>query len=303
MSKFYKVGIVGATGLIGKKLIEVLQKRNFPLKTLKLFASQKSVGKTFYTFSKEITVEPLYDGCFLGLDLVFFCAGKEVSQKYAPLAINDGAYVIDNSSVFRNKEQIPLVIPEINGEILKSSVSRLIANPNCSTAIAILPLKLLNELYSVKRIIFTTFQAVSGNGQKGIDDLARCKKGAKPKVFLVDISKNCIPKIGEDDLFGYTDEELKMVNETQKIFNKKIDISATCVRVPIKNCHGISVEVEFEKEFFDEDIRKILNRSDGVKIANLPSFELADDKDEVVIGRIKKSLAFKNGISYFCKKL
>ena len=132
MSKFYNVGIVGATGLIGKKFIEVLQKRNFPIKTLKLFASQKSVGKTFYAFSKELTVEPLCDGCFLGLDLVFFSAGKEISLKYAPFAINDGAFVVDNSSAFRNKKQIPLIIPEINGELLKTSNSRLISNPNCS---------------------------------------------------------------------------------------------------------------------------------------------------------------------------
>ena len=300
MSKFYNVGIVGATGLIGKKFIEVLQKRNFPIKTLKLFASQKSVGKTFYAFSKEHTVEPLCDGCFLGLDLVFFSAGKEISLKYAPLAINDGAFVVDNSSAFRNKKQIPLIIPEINGELLKTSNSRLISNPNCSTAIAILPLNQLNDLYSIKRIIFTTYQAVSGNGQKGIDDLARCKKGAKPKVFLVDISKNCIPKIGDDDLFGYTDEELKMISETQKIFDKKISISATCVRVPIKNCHGVSVEVEFEKEFYEEEIKGVIKRTNGVKLVDLPSFEIANGKDEVFIGRIKKSLAFKNGISYFC---
>ena len=216
------------------------------------------------------------------------------------MAINDGAYVIDNSSAFRNKDKIPLVIPEINGDVLKTNASRLIANPNCSTAIAILPLKILDKLYTVKRIIFTTFQAVSGMGQKGIDDFTRCKKGAKPKIFPLDISKNCIPLIGNADAFGYTDEELKMVNETQKIFNKKIAVSATCVRVPIKNCHGISVEVEFEKEFFEEDIKSIFKMTDGVKLVNIPSFEQADNKDEIFVGRIKKSLVFKNGISYFC---
>ena len=300
MNKFYNVGIVGATGLIGKKFIEVLQKQNFPVITLRLFASEKSVGKNFYAFSKEIMVEPLCEGCFLGLDLVFFSAGKDVSLKYAPLAINDGAYVVDNSSAFRNKNQIPLIIPEINGEILKTSNSRLIANPNCATIIGILPLKNLNKLFGVKRIIFTTFQAVSGSGQKGVDDFLRCKKGANPKFYPIDVYKNCIAKIGDFDVFGYTDEELKMVNETQKIFDKKIDISATCVRVPIKNCHGVSVDVEFENEFFEEDIKGIIKDTDGVEISPLPSFESADGKANVFVGRIRKSLAFNNGISYFC---
>lgn len=300
MSKFYNVGIVGATGLIGKKFIEVLQKRNFPIKNIKLFASNKSEGKTVYAFGKELTVLSLTDGCFCGLDLVFFSAGKEISKMYAPIAINDGAYVIDNSSAFRNKTAIPLIIPEINGELLKSNKSRLIANPNCSTAIAILPLTQLNQTYGVKRIVFTTFQAVSGSGQKGVDDLARCKKGVKPLFYPLDISKNCIPKIGEFDLFGYTDEELKMINETQKIFGKKINLTATCVRVPIKNCHGVAVDVEFEKEFCDEDIKGILKNTEGVEICDLPSFEKADTKENVLVGRIKRCLAFKNGLSYFC---
>ncbi len=300
MSKLYNVGLVGATGLIGKKFIEVLQKENFPVGKIKLFASKKSAGKTVYAFGKELTVQTLSDGCFLGLDIVFFSAGKEVSLKYAPKAINDGAFVIDNSSAFRKKDLVPLVIPEINGDLLKTSVSRLISNPNCSTAIAILPLYRLDQLFGVKRIIFTTFQAVSGSGQKGVDDLKRCKKGGKPQFFPLNIAKNCIAKIGDFDIFGYTDEELKMVNETQKIFGKKIDVSATCVRVPINNCHGVSVEVEFEKEFFEEDIKGILNSTAGVKVCDLPSFEYADGKGEILVGRIKKSLAFKNGISYFC---
>ncbi|MBQ7373199.1 MAG: aspartate-semialdehyde dehydrogenase [Clostridia bacterium] len=300
MNKKFNVAIVGATGLIGKKFIEVLQKRNFPVNKIKLFASEKSVGKTVYAFGKELTVEKLDEGCFLGLDIVFFSAGASVSLKYAPIAINDGALVVDNSSAFRNNPQIPLIIPEINGNLLKDSVSRLISNPNCSTAIGILPLKLLDQTFKVKRIIFTTFQAVSGYGQKGIDELNRVKKGAKPSVFPLNVNKNCIAKIGENDKYGYTDEELKMVNETQKIFNKPILISATCVRVPIKNCHGVSVEVEFEKEFFEEDIKGILNKTNGVKVCDLPSFETASGKDEVFVGRIKKSLAFKNGISFFC---
>ena len=300
MSKLLNVGIVGATGLIGKKFIEVLEKRNFPLNTIKLFASRKSIGKTIYAFGKELTVSGLSDGCFLGLDLVFFSAGKDVSLKYAPIAINDGAFVIDNSSAFRNKDAIPLIIPEINGNVLKNSNSRLIANPNCSTIIAILPLKNLDRLYKVKRIIFTTLQAVSGSGQKGLDELKRCKKGGKRLIYPLNVSKNCIAKIGDYDVYGYTEEELKMVNETQKIFGKKIKISSTCIRVPIKNCHGISVEVELKKEFFEEDIKSILKNTDGVHLCDLPSFEQADGKDEVCVGRIKKSLALKNGICYFC---
>lgn len=300
MKQAYNVAIVGATGLIGNKFIQVLEKERFPICRLKLFASHKSVGKTLHAFGKNYSVEPLSDGSFLGIDLAFFCAGKDISLKYAPIAINDGAFVIDNSSAFRKNPKIPLIIPEINGEILKTTTSRLISNPNCSTAIAILPLKALDNLFSIKRIIYTTYQAVSGSGQKGIDDLIACRHGFTPNVYKADISKSFIPQIGLCSIYGYTDEELKMIDETKKILNKHIEISATCVRVPIENCHGVSVEVEFEKDFFDEDIKTVFRQIDGISLCDLPLPQNANGKNEVLIGRIKRSLAFKSGLSYFC---
>ena len=301
MKKSYNVALVGATGLIGNKFLYVLEQRNFPIKNLKLFASAKSVGKKIFTFGKEHTVKALCDGCFIGTDVVFFTSNKDVSLKYAPIAINEGAYVIDNSSAFRQNPQIPLVVPEINGEILKTTSARLIANPNCSTAIAILPLKTLDKNFGIKRIIYTTYQAISGSGQKGIDDFALCQNGEAPKFYQADISKNVIPKIGNYSIYGYTDEELKMINETKKILGNDILISATCVRVPIKNCHGVSVEVELEKEFFDEDIKTIFKGINGATLCDLPLPQKADGKDNVLIGRIKRSLAFKNGLCYFCE--
>ena len=300
MRKLFNVAIVGATGLIGDKFIRVLEKRNFPLNKLKLFASDKSEGKKIFAFNKEHTVQKLSEGCFVGIDIAFFSAGKEIAKKYAPLAINEGAYVIDNSSQFRQNPKIPLIVPEINGEVLKNTNSRLIANPNCSTAIAILPLKTLDEYFGIKRIIYTTYQAVSGSGQKGIDDFLGCKNGLAPKFYQADVAKNFIPQIGSFSVFGYTEEELKMIEETKKILGKDLLISASCVRVPIENCHGVSVEVELEKDFYDEDIKTIFRTISGTTLCDLPLSQNANGKDDVLVGRIKRSLAFKNGLSYFC---
>ncbi len=300
MKKRFNVAIVGATGLIGGKLLSVLERRLFPINRLKLFASQKSAGKKIKAFGEEFAVSPLCEGCFIGVDVAFFCVSKDISQKYAPIAINEGAYVIDNSSAFRQNPKIPLIIPEINGEVLKFSCAKLISNPNCSTAIAILPLKALHENFGVKRVVYTTYQAVSGSGQRGIADLNECKKGNSPCFYAVDVSKNFIPKIGEYSVYGYTAEELKMINETKKILGVDLDVSATCVRVPIKNCHGVSVEVELEKEFYDEDIKTLFRSIKGISLCDLPLPQNADGKNEVLVGRIKRSLAFKNGLCYFC---
>ena len=300
MRENLNIGIVGATGLIGRAFIKTIEQSSLPVKSIRLFASPKSIGTKIDASGHKITVEGLDENCFNGLDLVFFSAGKEVSKIYAPIAERSGATVIDNSSAFRQDNAVPLVIPEINGENLLTYKGRLIANPNCSTAIALLPLNKINALYGVKRLVFTTYQAVSGSGNKGLIDLERGFCGKSPKFYPVDVSKNCIPQIGNLKEFGYTDEELKMVNETQKILQKRIKISATCVRVPIKNCHAISVEVELEKPFLDEEIKSVFTSTGGVLLCDLPTQELADGKREVYVGRIKRSLAFKNGLSFFC---
>lgn len=300
MNKKYNVAIVGATGLIGRKFIEVLERRNFPVKKIRLFASPKSEGKYLTAFGKRIGVEKLDENSFGGIDVAFFSAGKEISLKYAPIAKKRGAVVIDNSSAFRQNDEIPLIVPEINGDTLKNYEGKIIANPNCSTAIATLPLEKLNRLFRLKRVIYTTFQAVSGSGNKGILDLENCQKGMQPTFYPTDVSQNCIPLIGDLKEFGYSEEELKMVNETKKIFGRNVEVSATCVRVPIKNCHAISVDAEFEKNFLDEEVREILRSSKGVKICNLPVQSLANGKDNIFVGRIRRNLAFKNGISFYC---
>ena len=300
MKKIFNLAIVGASGLIGRQFIRVLENRNFPVGEVRLFASEKSKGKKIIAFNKKIKLKTVGENSFNGIDVAFFSAGKDASLKYAPLAQKQGAFVIDNSSAFRNEPAVPLIIPEINGYLLFSYDGKIIANPNCSTAIALLPLFQLHKRYGLKRIIYTTYQGVSGSGQKGIDDFERCKVGALPQVFPVDVSKNCIPKIGNFSKFGYTEEELKMIYETKKILGVDVPISATCVRVPVLNCHAVSVDAEFEKEIFDEDVKTELRKAQGVKIADLPYQSMADGKDDIFVGRIKKSLAFKNGLSFYC---
>ena len=298
--KKYNVAIVGATGLIGSKFISVLLNRNFPINNLKLFASHKSVGKEIIINGKAFVVEGLDENSFENIDLAFFSAGADVSKKFAKIATKRGVTVVDNSSAFRMEKDVPLIVPEINGKILKVHDGKLISNPNCSTIQSVLPLKNLDRLYGLKRIIFTTYQAVSGSGNKGINDLYANFRGLKPSFYPVDISKNTLPQIGNFSKWGYTEEELKIVNETQKIFNKKIMVSSTCVRVPIENCHAVSVEVELKKDYCDEEIKSIINATKGVKVVDLPLQEKASGKDEVFVGRIKRSLAFKNGLSFYC---
>ena len=295
----YAVGIVGATGLIGRNFIKVLEKRNFPVGELKLFATKKSEGKKIHAFSRIITVENATKNSFSGLDIVFFTAGKDAALSLAKYAAESGAYVIDNSSAFRNDVNVPLIIPEINMHKLDSYDGKIISNPNCSTIQAILPLADIYKEYGLKRLIISSYQAVSGSGQKGINDLTRCFEGKSPLFYPVDIAHNTLCKIGEEQSNGYTDEEIKALSETNKIFDIDIPVSATCVRVPIENCHGVSVEAEFSKDFDIEDIRAKIGRTKGVKLKNLPNQSYANKKDEVFVGRIRKSTAFERGIAYF----
>lgn len=294
----YNVAIVGATGLIGRKFIETLEKRHFPVNSARLFASKKSERKKVFAFGKQLSVETLENNDFKGIDFAFFGAGKEVSLNYAPLFAKSGAIVIDNSSAFRTDEKAPLIVPEINAEKVFGSYGKIIANPNCSTIIALTPLAKVYKKIGIKRIIFTSYQAVSGSGMKGIKDLLRTRYGFSPEYYPVDISENVLPKIGEKTANGYTEEEMKMVNETKKILNADFPISATCVRVPVENCHGISVEAETENEI---DVTKLKNEMtfDAASYIETPTCKDADGKYYVTFGRLRKSLAFKNGFSYF----
>ena len=237
--KRYNVGVVGATGLVGSTLLTVLEEYNFPVNLLKVFASKKSVGKEVIFKNKNYKIEELSSNSFIDLDFVFFCAGSEVSKRWVQIAIDSGCIVIDNSNYYRMNDSASLIIPDVNFNDKFS----LISNPNCSTIQSVLCLNALKE-YGLKRVIYTTYQAVSGSGIKGIKDLEE-----DISYYPYNIKKTCIPQIDEFLDNGYTKEEIKMVNETRKILDMpNLDIVATCVRVPITNSHAVSVLVELEQE-------------------------------------------------------
>ena len=296
--KKYGVAVVGATGLIGRKILGTLFKRRFPISELRVFASEKSDGKKISFGGERLTVEKLNENVRGEFDFVFFSAGKNVSLKYAPLFAKSGAIVIDNSSAFRSDKDVPLVIPEINGASLSEIPKNIVANPNCSTIIALVPLKNTIAKYGVKRLVFSTYQAVSGSGMKGIADLLLTRQGFTGKFYPYNISETFIPQIGEVFADGYTEEELKMVNETRKITGLNVKVSATCVRVPVENCHGVSVEVETEKAV---DIRSLADEMQysAALFSEFPNATDTDGKNEILFGRIRKSGVFKNGFSYF----
>ncbi len=297
MNDKYAVGVVGATGLIGGKFIKVLENRKFPVGEFRLFASAKNAGKTIFAFNENLKLRLLRDGCFDGLDFVFFCAGRDVSLRYAPAAAAAGAIVVDNSSAFRREKDIPLVVPEINfGEI--TSADRLISNPNCSTIQAVLPLSVIRENYGIERIIYTTYQAVSGSGRKGVADLRLTERGFSPSFYPLPISRTCIPEIGDFTPDGYTEEEKKMEFETNKILGVSVPVSATCVRVPIENCHAVAIEVEVKKPIDLSEVKAKLAAKRGIVLSDLPSAVEADGSYDVFVGRIRKSTAYENGLSF-----
>lgn len=297
-NKKYSVAVVGATGLIGRKILATLHNRRFPISELRVFASGKSDGKTISFGGEKLTVEKLDENVRGEFDFAFFSAGKDVSLKYAPFFAKNGAIVIDNSSAFRADKDVPLVIPEINGASLREIPKKIVANPNCSTIIALVPLKNVIAKYGVKSLVFSTYQAVSGSGMKGISDLLLTRQGFTGKFYPYNISDTFIPQIGEILADGYAEEELKMVNETRKITGLNVKVSATCVRVPVENCHGVSVEVETEKPVNIRSLADEMNYSAAL-FSKLPNTTDADGKNEVLFGRIRKSGVFENGFSYF----
>ena len=297
MNDKYAVGVVGATGLIGGKFIKVLENRKFPVGEFRPFASAKNAGKTIFAFNENLKLRFLRDGCFDGLDFVFFCAGRDVSLRYAPAAAAAGAIVVDNSSAFRREKDIPLVVPEINfGEI--TSADRLISNPNCSTIQAVLPLSVIRENFGIERIIYTTYQAVSGSGRKGVADLRLTGYGFSPSFYPLPISRTCIPEIGDFTPDGYTEEEKKMEFETNKILGVSVPVSATCVRVPIENCHAVAIEVEVKKPIDLSEVKAKLAAKRGIVLSDLPSAVESDGSYDVFVGRIRKSTAYENGLSF-----
>lgn len=297
----YNVAVVGATGLVGSTMLKVLSEENFPIDNLYLFSSKKSAGKTINYCGKDYTVEELKEDSFdeRNIKVALFSAGGSVSEKFAPLAAKAGAIVVDNSSAFRMDPEVPLVVPEINPEDIKKNKG-IIANPNCSTIQSVLPLKPIHDKYKIKRVIYSTYQSVSGSGIKGISDLEEETNLA----YKYPIKNNCIPQI---DVFldnGYTKEEMKMINETKKILHDdSLFVTATTVRVPVRNSHSISINVEVEKPFEIEDVKKIIANYPGMILEDDPTNEIyamplmAKDKNEVFVGRIRRDFTVENGIN------
>ena len=299
--KKINVAVVGATGLVGSMMLKVLSEENFPIDNLYLFSSKKSAGKIINYCGKDYTVEELKEDSFDGRDIkiALFSAGVSVSEKFAPLAAKAGVTVVDNSSAFRMDPEVPLVVPEINPEDIKMNKG-IIANPNCSTIQSVLPLKPIHDKYKIKRVIYSTYQSVSGSGIKGISDL---EEGTN-LAYKYPIVNNCIPQI---DVFldnGYTKEEMKMINETKKILHDdSLLVTATTVRVPVKNSHSISINVEVEKPFEIEDVKKIIADYPGMILKDDPANEvypmplMSADKNEVYVGRIRRDFTVENGIN------
>lgn len=300
----YNIAIVGASGLVGGTFLKVLEERELPIKNLYLFASARSAGKEVVFKGKTLVIEELTEHSFdREIDIALFSAGGDISKKFAPIASEKGVIVVDNSSAWRMDKNVPLVVPEVNPEdIFKNN--GIIANPNCSTIQSVVPLKVIDELYGIKRVVYSTYQAVSGSGIKGIEDLQRGLKGEEPKTYPHPIVNNCLPHIDSFLENGYTKEEEKMINETRKILNKKdLPITATCVRVPVINGHSISINVELEKDVNLEELRakfretKGIILEDDVKNNRYPLATEASGTDEVYVGRLRKDFSIEKGLN------
>ena len=302
--KKYNVAIVGATGLVGRTFLKVLKERNFPVEKLYLYASARSAGKTVNFVGKDYTVIELKDENIKDdIDVALFSAGGSMSKEYAPKFKAKGAIVIDNSSAWRMEKDIPLVVPEANPEALDGH-NGIIANPNCSTIQVMPVLKVLADKYGLKRVIYSTYQAVAGSGQKGIDDLEANLKGEPSKNYPHQIAFNLLPHIDSFLNNGYTKEEMKMVEETRKILGlPDLKVTATCVRVPVKMGHAVSVNVELEKSFDLKDVFKAFEEKEGVVVKDDVSKNVypmpieAEDTDEVYVGRIRRDESVENGLN------
>ena len=302
------IAIVGATGNVGRKIIEVLETSKILINNLYLLASSKSSGTKLNFRKKEIEVENLETFDFIKADICFFAAGKEISKKYASLA-SKKCLIIDNSSFFRMDPDVPLVVPQVNPEALKTIKKNIISNPNCSTAQLVIVLNPVHKLFKVKRIVVSTYQSVSGAGKASMDELIEQTKSSldKKKINLKNFTKqiafNVIPHIDDFTEDGYTKEETKMIQETKKILHEDINVTATCVRIPVLISHAESVNLEFEKDFTIEQIKDALEMADGCKVIDdredggyITPIEAAG-KNETFISRIRRDESKKNSLN------
>ncbi len=302
--KKYNIAVVGATGMVGRTFLKVLEELQLPVENYYLMASKRSAGSKVEFMGKEYVVEELTENSFdKDIDIALFSAGGSTSEKFAPIAASKGVVVIDNSSAWRMDPEVPLVVPEVNpDDILKHK--GIIANPNCSTIQAMVALKPLHDKYKIKRIVYSTYQAVSGAGLAGWQDLENGLKGEAPKKFPHAIANNCLPHI---DVFlpnGYTKEEMKMVNETIKILgDDSLKITATTVRVPVFNSHSESINLEFEKQFDLDELKDVLKNAPGIVVQDDPENNVyplaanATGTNETYVGRIRRDESVESGVN------
>ncbi len=300
-----KIAVVGATGLVGRKMLETLSRKNIPYDELVLFSSARSAGQTIEHEGQTYTVQELTEtAASEHYDYVLMSAGGGTSQQFAPLFEEAGAIVIDNSSQWRMTEDIDLIVPEVNEPVFKRHI---IANPNCSTIQSVVPLKLLQEAFGIQRVAYTTYQAVSGSGVKGRKDLAEGANGKAPEAYPHPIYNNVLPHI---DVFledGYTKEEQKMINETRKILNDpSLRVTATCVRVPVQDSHSVHMNVTLDQSTTVEEIQQLFDNDSRVVLQDNPAqdeYPLAvysTDKDEIFVGRIRRDDSLDNTFHIWC---
>ncbi len=309
--KSYRIAVVGATGAVGAELLGVLERRAFPVKSLRLLASARSAGKSMPFYGEDIPLQELKEDSFGDLDLVFFSAGADISRKFVPLARDAGAVVIDNSSVFRMEPEVPLVIPEINGADVRSHRG-IIANPNCTTAVTLMALYPLHLAFGVRRIFAASYQAVSGSGARAIAELkqqveaAHHDSPAKAEVYPHPIAFNVLPQVDSFLADGYTKEEMKMQHEGRRIMHlPEFRASATCVRVPVYRAHSVAVSAEFERTVSVDEAREVLAKAPGLDLVDEPGRSIypmplqAAGKDNCQVGRVRLDCAMENGLAFW----
>jgi len=302
--KKYNLAVVGVTGMVGRVMTKVLEERKLPIDNFYAIASARSKGLKVAFEGKEYEIEELTESSFdKKIDIAIFSAGGSTSKAFAPIAAKKGTVVIDNSSAWRMEPDVPLVVPEVNPMDVRMHKG-IVANPNCSTIQAVVALKPLHDVYKIKRVVYSTYQAVSGAGALGYKDLEEGLKGTPPKKFPYPIANNCIPHIDTFLENGYTKEEWKMVDETRKILGEpELRITATTVRVPVFNGHSESINVEFERGFELSEAKEILSKAKGIIVRDDPENNIyplaieADGKDEVFVGRIRRDYSVENGLN------
>ena len=298
-----KLAIIGATGLVGRKIIQVLEEKRFPIDEFVAIASEQSAGKHVKFKGENYRVVTIEEGLYASPDIAIFSAGAEISKKWAKKFAKKSCFVIDNSSAWRMDENTPLVIPEINGDTI-SAKQKIIANPNCSTIQMLMALSPLHKKYIIKRAVVSTYQSVTGSGAKGIQQLMDERKGKEGiKAYPHQIDMNVIPHAGDFGKDGYTSEETKLVNETKKILDPNISVTATAVRVPVEGGHSEAVNLEFENDFEIFEVKRLLGTMPGVVVLDMPEANfypmpiMSKEKDEVFVGRIRRDFSQANSLN------